>query len=231
MNKIALITVIVAGISASAHAGGFGAGFAGGVVGGLVAQGIDAAVHSGQPRTVVIEKQVVVHERAPHHAHHATKAKDDPTPDPKADTPKADPPPKVDPTPTGEVQAPVVTHPVEVPQQAPQKIDNPDDVPMELIPLLTDKNTVIEYLEKFFRDTNPNVTLSDSSLFIEVQIGAYHYLIAKISVNSQQGSVDQGFVIDLKNNHSATLNLDNYHEFLQTGNVNLLGEHHLDPLS
>jgi hypothetical protein len=113
----------------------------------------------------------------------------------------------------------------------PIKIDNPTDLTAAQQNLLTDKRAVKAYFEDFFQRTRPSYSLSDSSLFIEVRIGAYNYLVAKIAMNTPtQGTVEQGFVIDLKNDYRATLDMDTYHEFMHTGNIVLLGERALNPL-
>jgi hypothetical protein len=51
-----------------------------------------------------------------------------------------------------------------------------------------------------------------------------------MSINTPVGQVDEGCVIDLKNSITANLPMPSYHEFMQTGNVNILGEHPLNPL-
>jgi hypothetical protein len=113
----------------------------------------------------------------------------------------------------------------------PIKIDNPTDLTPEQQSLLNDKQAVVAYFEDFFHRTRPAYSLADSSLFMEVKIGAYNYLVAKIAMNTPTlGTVEQGFVIDLKNHYRATLELDAYHEFMHTGNINLLGERALNPL-
>jgi hypothetical protein len=97
--------------------------------------------------------------------------------------------------------------------------------------LLTDKEAVKVYFENFFQHTKPNFSLSDSSLFMEVQVGAYHYLVVKIAMNTPSGATEEkGFVIDLKNQFCTTLDLDTYHQFMRTGNISLLAEKDLNPL-
>ena len=113
----------------------------------------------------------------------------------------------------------------------PVKIDRPTDLTPRESALLTDKEAVMHYFDDFFKRTRPDFSVADSSLFMEVQIGAYNYLVAKIAMNTPSGAtLEQGFVIDMKNEYCTVLNLDAYHEFMHTGNIYLLGEKHLNPL-
>jgi hypothetical protein len=113
----------------------------------------------------------------------------------------------------------------------PVKIDHPTDLTPRESALLTDKEAVMHYFDDFFKRTRPDFSVADSSLFMEVQIGAYNYLVAKIAMNTPSGAtLQQGFVIDMKNEYCTVLNLEAYHEFMHTGNIALLGEKHLNPL-
>jgi hypothetical protein len=113
----------------------------------------------------------------------------------------------------------------------PIKIDVPVNLNEGEAKLLTDKKAVVAYFNDFFSRTRPSFSLSDSSLFMEVQIGAYYYLVAKITMNTpDNGTLEQGFVEDLRTGYRAVVGLDTYHEFMHTGNTNLLGEKNLNPL-
>jgi hypothetical protein len=89
--------------------------------------------------------------------------------------------------------------------------------------LTQDKSSVLAFFEDYFKRTTPQNSLADSSLFMEVQIGAYNYLVAKITENTEIGTVVKGFVIDLKNEYMTVLEPNVYAEFMRTGNIQLLG--------
>jgi hypothetical protein len=239
MKRKTLIGFLIAlSLVPYAHAG-MGDAIAGGAVAGLVTGLINAATQHRQPQTVVIEKRtVVVHDRAVQHGRSSKKSlTTDPSPSPTPQLPSTPPAPSVPvvvtmpvvatvaptpptPTPSGPVFA--VTDPI--------TIDNPTDLTPKEMGLLQDKHVVLNFFEDYFKRTTPQYSLADSSLFMEVKIGAYNYLVAKITVNTELGTVVKGFVIDLKNEYFGLLSLDTYHEFMHTGNINLLGERVLNPL-
>jgi hypothetical protein len=234
-RKILTGTLIALSLASQAHAG-IGDALAGGAVAGLVTGVINAATQHRQPQTVVIEhRTVVVHDRAVQQHHNSSKktlaANPSPTPTPTP-TPPAAPPPSVPVTPvasTPPTPAPTPSGPV-LAVTDPIKIDNPTDLTPKEMELLQDKHVVLNFFEDYFKRTTPQYSLADSSLFMDVKIGAYNYLVAKITVNTELGTVVKGFVIDLKNEYFGLLNLDAYHEFMHTGNINLLGERVLNPL-
>jgi hypothetical protein len=236
MNKIASLSLIIASLAATniAHAGD-GSSFAGGLLGGLASSVINAM---NQPRqqTVVVEKRtVVVHDRPAHHntSKSSKKPAADPSPTPAPAAAPAATPPVATPTPSpASVPPPLaaVNHGPVLAVTDPVKIDHPTDLSPRELALIQDKHTVLAFFEDYFKRTTPQNSLADSSLFMEVQIGAYNYLVAKITVNTTVGTVVKGFVIDLKNEYFAVLGLDDYHEFMHTGNINLLGERVLNPL-
>jgi hypothetical protein len=234
-RKILTGTLIALSLASQAHAG-IGDALAGGAVAGLVTGVINAATQHRQPQTVVIEhRTVVVHDRAVQQHHNSSKktlaANPSPTPTPTP-TPPAAPPPSVPVTPvasTPPTPAPTPSGPV-LAVTDPIKIDNPTDLTPKEMGLLQDKHVVLNFFEDYFKRTTPQYSLADSSLFMDVKIGAYNYLVAKITVNTELGTVVKGFVIDLKNEYFGLLNLDAYHEFMHTGNINLLGERVLNPL-
>jgi len=228
MNKIASISLIIASLAAvnMAHAGGgssFAGGFTGGLASGLINNAINNATHP-RSQTVIVEKRtVVVHDQSEQH-HSSTKKRPaaDPTPSPAATpvqvaTPTATTIPVVKQDPTFAVTDPI-------------KIDNPSDLSPKELALTQSKQEVLAFFEDYFKRTTPQNSLADSSLFMEVKIGAYNYLVAKITVNTIAGTMMKGFVIDLKNEYFAVLGLDDYHDFMHTGNINLLGERVLNPL-
>jgi hypothetical protein len=233
-RKILTGTLIALSLASQAHAG-IGDALAGGAVAGLVTGVINAATQHRQPQTVVIEhRTVVVHDKAVQHRNSSKKtvaANPSPTPTPIPQpaappaasvpvVPVASTPPVPAQTPSGPVFA--ITDPI--------KIDNPTDLTPKEMGLLQDKHVVLNFFEDYFKRTTPQYSLADSSLFMEVKIGAYNYLVAKITVNTEVGTVVKGFVIDLKNEYFGLLSLDAYHEFMHTGNINLLGERVLNPL-
>jgi hypothetical protein len=234
-RKILTGTLIALSLASQAHAG-IGDALAGGAVAGLVTGVINAATQHRQPQTVVIEhRTLVVHDRAVQQHHNSSKktlaANPSPTPTPTP-TPPAAPPPSVPVTPvasTPPTPAPTPSGPV-LAVTDPIKIDNPTDLTPKEMELLQDKHVVLNFFEDYFKRTTPQYSLADSSLFMDVKIGAYNYLVAKITVNTELGTVVKGFVIDLKNEYFGLLNLDAYHEFMHTGNINLLGERVLNPL-
>ena len=203
-----------------------------------------AGVSIARSQTVIVEKRtVVVHDQSEKHHSSKKKAAADPTPSPAATpvpvpvaTPAATPMPTpipvvVNPVPVVVNPAPVVVK--EDPTFAvtdPVKIDPPKDLSSEELALTQDKHAVLAFFEDYFKRTTPQYSLADSSLFMEVKIGAYNYLVAKITMNTMAGTLVKGFVIDLKNEYFAVLGLDAYHEFMHTGNINLLGERVLNPL-
>jgi hypothetical protein len=294
IRKTLIGSLLVASLVCTVHAGGFGSsfagGFAGGVAAGIVNRAIDAA-SGGRPKTVVVEKKVVVHERE-HHAKsdsegtqlsdadiqkqgyeqgknypvasgvqlsasevrdtaevqafhngyktegHQRKAFVEGWVDGYSDGHKTETAPASLPTPsTMPTPVPVQTELVPVVNREvhattdPIKIDNPVGLIDAEKALLNDKKAVAAYFDDFFHRTKPQFSLSDSSLFMEVQIGAYYYLVAKITMNTpENGTLEQGFVVDLKTGYRAVVGLDTYHEFMHTGNTNLLGEKNLNPL-
>jgi hypothetical protein len=218
--KIASISLIIATLAAAspAHAG-FADGLAGGIAGGIISGAINAATHP-QPRTVVVEKKVVVvheHRSAPP-PHHAAAKTADPSPTPT-------PAPALPPAP-----APAVNHGPILAVTNPVKIDKPTDLTAKELALTQGKSAVLAFFEDYFKRTTPQNSLADSSLFMEVQIGAYSYLVAKITENTEIGTVMKGFVIDLKNEYMTVLKPNVYAEFMRTGNIQLLGEKFLNPL-
>jgi hypothetical protein len=240
LKKIASISLIIASLAAAnvAHAGGgssFAGGFTGGLASGLINNAINNATHP-RSQTVIVEKRtVVVHDQSEQH-HSSTKKKPaaDPTPSPAA-TPVqvATPTATTMPTPIPVVVKPAPVVVKEDPTFAvtdPVKIDNPSDLSSKELALTQDKPAVLAFFEDYFKRTTPQNSLADSSLFMEVKIGAYNYLVAKITVNTMAGTLVKGFVIDLKNEYFAVLGLDDYHDFMHTGNINLLGERVLNPL-
>jgi hypothetical protein len=219
-------SLIALALMGSAYAGG-GSSFAGGFAGGLAAGVVNGLMQQRQQTVVVKEKTVVVHDHSSStkSTHHQT-ADASPSPSPKPEKVEATPASTPAPTPI----VPVHHEPTLVFTE-PVKIDEPTDLNAVQRALLTDKEAVKAYFEYFFQHTKPNFTLSDSSLFMEVQVGAYHYMVAKIAMNTPSGAtLEQGFVIDLKNQFCTTLDLDTYHQFMHTGNISLLGERELNPL-
>jgi hypothetical protein len=219
-----------------AHAGGgsFAGGFAGGLAGGVINGVIQAA--TSHPQTVVVEKRtVVVHDRtssksSSHQSKKTSKEAPAPKPTPAPEATPATPATSA-PTPTVAETKPVVNREPVYATTNPVKIDHPTDLTPRESALLTDKEAVMHYFDDFFKRTRPDFSVADSSLFMEVQIGAYNYLVAKIAMNTPSGAtLEQGFVIDMKNEYCTLLNLDAYHEFMHTGNIVLLGEKHLNPL-
>jgi hypothetical protein len=237
-----LIALVLA-TAIPAHAGGssFAGGFAGGLAAGVVNGVIQAATN--RPQTVVVrERTVVVHDHASsskqssHKVSHANEAPAlKPTPAPEATPATPAPTPETaaqaqTPTPATETKPVVNREPVYATTN-PVKIDHPTDLTARESALLTDKEAVMHYFDDFFKRTRPDFSVADSSLFMEVQIGAYNYLVAKIAMNTPSGAtLEQGFVVDMKNEYCTVLNLDAYHEFMHTGNIVLLGEKHLNPL-
>jgi len=223
-------SLVALALMGSAYAGG-GSSFAGGFAGGLAAGVVNGLMQQRQQTVVVKEKTVVVHDHSStkqsstHHHAADTSA----SPSPKPEKVEATPAPTVAPIPA---PTPVVVrHDPTLVFTNPQKIDEPTDLNEIQRRLLTDKDAVKAYFEYFFQHTKPNFTLSDSSLFMEVKVGAYNYMVAKIAMNTPDGStLEQGFVIDLKNQFCTTVDLDTYHQFMHTGNISLLGEHELNPL-
>ena len=238
MKRKTLIGFLIAlSLVPYAHAG-MGDAIAGGAVAGLVTGVINAATQHRQPQTVVIEKRtVVVHDRAVQQRRSSKKSlTTDPSPSPTPQLPSTPPAPSVPVVVTMPVVATVAPTPAPTPSGPvfavtdPIKIDNPTDLTPKEMGLLQDKHVVLNFFEDYFKRTTPQYSLADSSLFMEVKIGAYNYLVAKITVNTELGTVVKGFVIDLKNEYFGLLSLDTYHEFMHTGNINLLGERVLNPL-
>jgi hypothetical protein len=203
--------------ASSVHASGFGEAFAGGVVGGIVG----GALAQRQPRQVVVvkEHEPVVHEHVVHHyvvVHHDAPATSAPV---MADTTHAvnsDTPPS---TSTQQRITPQV-----------MEISTALDMPEHMKALATSHQAAISFVADYLKKVDPTKTLADVSLFQYVKIGAFNYLIAKAQINTSDGAMQQGIVIDLSNNITANLQEPVYRDFLHSGNVNLLGEHPLNPL-
>ena len=230
IRKTILSSLIAVSLAAnSAYARGFDAGgFAGGLAGGIIGGAIQGAMNrKPEQKTVIVkEKTVVVHDRAPQSSHHTSKRSDSPAPKP---TPESSPSPAS--TPTPDIR-PVVNHDPAIVTTIPIKIDQPKDLNEHQMALLSDKAAVMSFFDDFFKRTKPDNSVADSSLFYEVQVGAYNFLVAKIAMNTRNSvaPLEEGFVIDLKNEFMTVLDLDTYKAFIHTGNVTLLGERHLNPL-
>jgi len=252
--------IAVSLVASSAKASDWG-GLAGGVAGGIISGVIQAAANR-QPKTVVVEKTktVVVHDHAAKPVAHHTKPLPTMTSAPAvivaatptlppvamasatlAPTPVATPAPVVAATPAPTPVKPADSELRTVANQGPTTaytspvlIDHPKDMNEQEMALLSNKAAVMAYFDNFFKRTSPLFSVADSSLFMEVQIGAYNFLVAKIAMNrpAEAGgsTIEQGFVIDLKNEYATVVNMENYHEFMHTGNITLLGEKHLNPL-
>jgi hypothetical protein len=216
LNRILLMGTLALSSLGTAQAGGFGEAFAGGVVGGIVGGVINGARRQ-QTQVVVVKEHERVHVVHEHVVHHDVAP---PASAPvMADTTHAvnsDPPA---PTSTQQRIAPQV-----------MEISTATDMPEHMKELATSHEAAINFVSNYLKKVDPTKTLADVSLFQYVKIGAFNYLIAKAQINTENGAMQQGIVIDLSNNITANLQEPAYRDFLHSGNVNLLGEHPLNPL-
>jgi len=222
LNKILLIGTLALSSLGTAQAGGFGEAFAGGVVGGIVGGVINGARRQ-KPQVVVVKEHERVHVVHEHVANHEVIVHHDVAPPASApvmaDTTHAvnsDPPA---PTSTQQRIAPQV-----------MEISTATDMPEHMKELATSHQAAINFVSNYLKKVDPTKTLADVSLFQYVKIGAFNYLIAKAQINTENGAMQQGIVIDLSNNITANLQEPAYRDFLHSGNVNLLGEHPLNAL-
>ena len=224
VDRILLIGTLALSSLGTAHASGFGEAFAGGVVGGIVGGVINGARRQQTPVVVVREHERVhvVHEHVAHHdvvVHHDVAPPASVPVPVMADTTHAvnsDPPA---PTSTQQRIAPQV-----------MEISTATDMPEHMKELATSHQAAINFVSDYLKKVDPTKTLADVSLFQYVKIGAFNYLIAKAQINTENGAMQQGIVIDLSNNITANLQEPAYRDFLHSGNVNLLGEHPLNAL-